>query len=148
MIFALTQPSGFLTKATTWPGLSLTIAYTYGMSLMAAGTSSDTTPRPESCHRPAITVLIFLQRADVDRDGTVAAGELCLYARGQVSRVAREQYGNEQDPLCLPPPGQGAMVRIHPMAKGNNPKPAPAPKAEGKPDLPSNRKLGGVGPGR
>ncbi len=86
--------------------------------------------------------------ADVDRDGTVAAGELCLYARGQVSRVAREQYGNEQDPLCLPPPGQGAMVRIHPMAKGNNPKPAPAPKAEGKPDLPSNRKPAGVGPGQ
>ncbi|MBD0316356.1 MAG: hypothetical protein ICV75_06670 [Nitrospiraceae bacterium] len=87
--------------------------------------------------------------ADVDRDGTVAAGELCLYARGQVSRIAREQYGNEQDPLCLPPPGHGAMVRIHPMAKGNNPKPAPTSRAEEKPDsLPSNRRPSSVGPGQ
>jgi hypothetical protein len=84
--------------------------------------------------------------ADVDRDGTVAAGELCLYARGQVSRIAREQYGNEQDPLCLPPPGQGAMVRIHPMAKGNNPKPASTSKAQEKPDLSSNQTPSGVGP--
>ncbi len=66
--------------------------------------------------------------ADADRDGTVEAGELCLYARGQVARVAREQFGNEQDPLCIPPPGQGAMIRIHPLAKGNNPKPATAAK--------------------
>jgi hypothetical protein len=66
--------------------------------------------------------------ADADRDGTVVAGELCTYARGQVARIAREQFGNEQDPFCLPPPGQGAMVRIHPLAKGNNPKPAAATK--------------------
>lgn len=85
--------------------------------------------------------------ADVDRDGTVAAGELCLYARGQVSRIAREQYGNEQDPLCLPPPGQGAMVRIHPMAKGNNPKPAAAVKKEEKTE-PSKNPVSGVGPGQ
>jgi hypothetical protein len=31
--------------------------------------------------------------ADLDRDGMVMAGELCLYARGQVARVAREQFG-------------------------------------------------------
>lgn len=68
--------------------------------------------------------------ADVDRDGTVVAGELCTYARNQTNRVAREQFGNEQDPLCLPPPGQGAMVRIHPIAKGNNPKPAAAKQEE------------------
>jgi hypothetical protein len=61
--------------------------------------------------------------ADIDRDGKVEAGELCLYARGQVAQVAREQFGNEQEPLCIPPPGQGAMIRIHPLAKGNNPKP-------------------------
>lgn len=63
--------------------------------------------------------------ADLDRDGTVVAGELCLYARSEVARVAREQFGNQQDPLCLPPVGRGAMIRIHPIAKGNNPKPPP-----------------------
>lgn len=66
--------------------------------------------------------------ADADRDGTVGAGELCAYARDQVARIAREQFGNEQDPLCVPPPGQGAMVRIHPLAKGDNPKPVAATK--------------------
>jgi len=66
--------------------------------------------------------------ADADRDGTVTAGELCTYSRNQVSRVAREQFGHDQDPLCQPPPGQGAMVRIHPLAKGNNPKPPAAVK--------------------
>ncbi|NGZ98087.1 MAG: hypothetical protein CV089_18500 [Nitrospira sp. WS110] len=63
--------------------------------------------------------------ADLDRDGLVVAGELCLYARGEVARVTRQQSGNKQDPLCLPPVGRGAMVRIHPIAKGNNPKPPP-----------------------
>ena len=61
--------------------------------------------------------------ADIDRDGTVVAGELCTYVRGEVIHAAREQFGNAQHPLCSPPPGQGAVVRIHPMAKGNNPKP-------------------------
>ena len=66
--------------------------------------------------------------ADLDRDGMVMAGELCLYARGQVARAAREQFGNKQDPLCVPPIGRGAMIRIHPIAKGNNPKPVQAEK--------------------
>ena len=66
--------------------------------------------------------------ADLDRDGMVMAGELCLYVRGQVARVAREQFGNKQDPLCVPPIGRGAMIRIHPIAKGNNPKPVQAEK--------------------
>ncbi len=83
--------------------------------------------------------------ADVDRDGTVVAGELCTYARSQTSRVAREQFGNEQDPLCLPPPGQGALVRIHPLAKGNNPKPA-ATKKEDSAAPPQNVTPSGVGP--
>lgn len=69
--------------------------------------------------------------ADVDRDGTVVAGELCTYAGGRVSQMAREQFGNEQEPLCLPPAGQGALVRIQPLARGNNPKP---PSAVKKPD--------------
>ena len=69
--------------------------------------------------------------ADIDRDGKVEAGELCLFARDQVARVASEQFGNEQDPLCIPPPGQGAMIRIHPLAKGDNPKPlATTPNVE------------------
>lgn len=69
--------------------------------------------------------------ADLDRDGVVAAGELCLYARNEVARVSREQSGNKQDPLCLPPVGRGAMIRIHPIAKGNNPKPPPkGPQSE------------------
>ncbi len=55
--------------------------------------------------------------ADVDRDGTILAGELCTYARGQVAKMTQEQFGNQQDPLCVPGPGQGAMVRLQPIAK-------------------------------
>lgn len=66
--------------------------------------------------------------ADVDRDGMVIAGELCTYVRGHVTRVAREQFGGKQDPTCLPPMGIEAMVRIHPLAKGNNPKSVPMTK--------------------
>jgi hypothetical protein len=74
--------------------------------------------------------------ADIDRDGTVVAGELCMYARGEVGRVARQHFGNAQHPLCSPPPGQGAVVRIHPMARGNNPKPVAPVKKEGAPATP------------
>jgi hypothetical protein len=66
--------------------------------------------------------------ADTDRDGTVIAGELCTYARSHAARVAREQFGNKQDALCLPETGREGMVRIHPVARGNNPKPVPMPK--------------------
>src|SRR5512146_1621824 len=55
--------------------------------------------------------------ADVDKDGTILAGELCTYTRGHVAKMAREQFGNEQEPLCIPGPGQGAMVRLQPLAK-------------------------------
>ena len=75
--------------------------------------------------------------ADIDRDGTVVAGELCAYARGEVGRVARQSFGNAQHPLCSPPPGQGAVVRIHPMARGNNPKPVAPVKKEGPPATPA-----------
>ncbi|HET7909331.1 MAG TPA: hypothetical protein VFL19_01370 [Nitrospira sp.] len=54
---------------------------------------------------------------DVDKDGIILAGELCTYARGQVAKMAREQFANEQDPLCVPGPGQGAMVRLQTVAK-------------------------------
>jgi hypothetical protein len=77
--------------------------------------------------------------ADIDRDGIVVAGELCTYVRGQVARLAREQFGNKQDPLCLPSAGLDGMIRIHPLAKGNNPKPVPAVKQS---DLPVSPPLG------
>ena len=87
--------------------------------------------------------------ADVDRDGTVVAGELCTYAGGHVSRMAREQFGNDQEPLCIPPSGQGALVRIQPLAKGNNPKPVvPAVKKEDAvAPSPQTPQATGVGPG-
>ena len=58
--------------------------------------------------------------ADLDKNGTILAGELCTYTKGQVLKMAREQYGNEQEPLCLPGPGQGASVRLQPVARSNN----------------------------
>lgn len=55
--------------------------------------------------------------ADLDKDGTILTGELCTYTKGQVLKVAQEQYGNEQEPLCVPGPGQGASVRLQPVAR-------------------------------
>ncbi len=55
--------------------------------------------------------------ADLDRNGTILTGELCAYAKGQVLKIAREQYVNEQEPLCLPGPGLGALVRLQPVAR-------------------------------
>ena len=54
---------------------------------------------------------------DVDRDGTILAGELCTYAKGQVGKMAREQFANEQEPLRVPGPRQGAMIRLQPVEK-------------------------------
>lgn len=69
--------------------------------------------------------------ADLDRDGTVVAGELCTYARGEAARVAQDHLGNGQEPLCVPAAGQGALVRRHPMAKGDNPRPVAVEKKNG-----------------
>jgi uncharacterized caspase-like protein len=55
--------------------------------------------------------------ADFDKNGTILAGELCTYTKWQVLKMAREQYGNEQQPLCLPGPGQGASVRLQPVVR-------------------------------
>jgi hypothetical protein len=55
--------------------------------------------------------------ADLNKDGTILAGELCTYTKWQVIKVAHEQYGNEQGVLCLPRPGQGAEVRLQPVAQ-------------------------------
>jgi len=55
--------------------------------------------------------------ADLDKNGTILAGELCTYTKRQVLRMAYEQYGNEQEPLCLPGPGKGGLVRLQPVAR-------------------------------
>ena len=55
--------------------------------------------------------------ADLNKDGTILAGELCTYTKWQMIKVAHEQYGSEQEPLCLPGPGQGAAVRLQPVAR-------------------------------
>jgi hypothetical protein len=55
--------------------------------------------------------------ADLDKNGTILTGELCTFAKWQVIKVAQEQYGNEQKPLCLPGPGQGASIRLQPVAQ-------------------------------
>lgn len=55
--------------------------------------------------------------ADLDQNGTILAGELCTYTRWQVLKVSQEQYGNEQEPLCLPGPGTGSPVRLQPVAQ-------------------------------
>jgi len=55
--------------------------------------------------------------ADLDKNGIILAGELCTYAKGQVINLALEQYGNKQEPLCIPAPGHGAASRLQPLAK-------------------------------
>ncbi|HSL03076.1 MAG TPA: hypothetical protein VK901_06015, partial [Nitrospiraceae bacterium] len=56
--------------------------------------------------------------ADLDKNGTILAGELCVHTKWQVLKMAREQHGNEQEPLCLPGPGKGgALVRLQPVAR-------------------------------
>jgi hypothetical protein len=75
--------------------------------------------------------------ADLNRDETVTAGELCTYARSQVIQVTREQLRSKQDPLCLPQIGRGGMARIYPVARGNNPKPTEIQKAPETPAGPS-----------
>jgi hypothetical protein len=55
--------------------------------------------------------------ADLDKNGIILAGELCTYTKWQVFKVAQEQYGNGHESLCLPGPGQGASVRLQPVAQ-------------------------------
>ncbi|MFM8552424.1 MAG: hypothetical protein ACKOCD_09005 [Nitrospiraceae bacterium] len=40
--------------------------------------------------------------ADQDHNGTVAVGELFEYAQRQVSTTAKADFGNEQNPVCVP----------------------------------------------
>jgi hypothetical protein len=62
-------------------------------------------------------LLGFSGAADVDKDGTILAGELCTFTKGQVLKMAREQFANEQEPLCVPGPGLGGTVRLQPVAR-------------------------------
>ncbi len=55
--------------------------------------------------------------ADADRNGTVVAGELCQYVKGHVQSMANTQFGNSQEPLCIPPTGKPSPVRLIPVAK-------------------------------
>ncbi len=55
--------------------------------------------------------------ADLDKNGTILVGELCTYTKWQVLKVSQQQYGNKQEPLCFPGPGQGASVRLQPVAR-------------------------------
>ena len=49
--------------------------------------------------------------ADRNQDGVVAVGELFDYVHAQVPKTAKAQYGNEQEPSCVPPLGPRAPVR-------------------------------------
>jgi len=49
--------------------------------------------------------------ADRNQDGVVAVGELFDYVHAQVPKAAKAQYGNEQEPSCVPALGPRAPVR-------------------------------------
>ncbi len=55
--------------------------------------------------------------ADLDKNGTVLAGELCAYVHRQVQDVAKHQFGNSQEPVCLPGAGQTSPLRALPLSK-------------------------------
>ncbi len=55
--------------------------------------------------------------ADKDRDGIVEVGELFDYLRAQVPKTAKAEYGNEQEPSCLPVLGPRAPIRGIPLAR-------------------------------
>lgn len=40
--------------------------------------------------------------ADEDKNGIVVVGELFEYVRDQVLEAAKEEFGNEQEPMCIP----------------------------------------------
>jgi hypothetical protein len=55
--------------------------------------------------------------ADLDKNGMVVASELCAYVHRQVQDVAKHQYGNAQEPLCLPNGGRAPHLRALPLSK-------------------------------
>lgn len=55
--------------------------------------------------------------ADRDHNGTVVAGELFEYAQRQVSMTAKADFGNEQDPACVPALVPASKAWNIPMAR-------------------------------
>ena len=55
--------------------------------------------------------------ADLDKNGTVLSGELCTYVHRQVEAVAKHQFGNAQEPVCLPDAGHTSPLRALPLSK-------------------------------
>lgn len=55
--------------------------------------------------------------ADLDKNGTVLSGELCTYAHRQVQAVAKNQFGNAQEPVCLPDADHTSPLRALPLSK-------------------------------
>ena len=55
--------------------------------------------------------------ADKDRDGIVAVGEIFDYLRVQVPKTAKAEYGNEQEPSCVPVLTARAPGRGIPLAR-------------------------------
>jgi len=58
--------------------------------------------------------------ADADRDGQVIVAELFDYVREQVLKLARNEYGNEQEPALAPELSPNAKVWDLPLAKVRN----------------------------
>jgi hypothetical protein len=55
--------------------------------------------------------------ADTDHNGIVAVGELFEYARTRVATVAKADYGNEQEPACVPALSPTAKAWTFPLAR-------------------------------
>jgi hypothetical protein len=55
--------------------------------------------------------------ADEDRNGIVAMGELFEYVRDQVMETARADFGNEQEPMCIPGLGPNESDWTLPLAR-------------------------------
>ena len=49
--------------------------------------------------------------ADLDKNGSVLTGELCVYVQRQVTAVGRSTSGDTQQPLCLPDANGSSPLR-------------------------------------
>ena len=55
--------------------------------------------------------------ADLDKNGSVLAGELCAYVKKQVTSVGRSALGDTQQPLCIPESNGTSPLRQLPLSK-------------------------------
>lgn len=55
--------------------------------------------------------------ADADHNGVVAVGELFDYARARVASAAKSDYGNDQEPACVPALSPTAKAWTFPLAR-------------------------------